>query len=55
MTYASFDSSYDVPSTSRDMATIPKMGPTITVGSAKAQSSKMKPVESGQSRPDQPE
>jgi hypothetical protein len=31
------------------------MGTTIVVGSAKAQSSKEKPVESGQSRPEQPE
>jgi hypothetical protein len=40
--YASPDSSYDAPSTSWDMATISKMGPTIGVGPAKAQGSKAK-------------
>jgi hypothetical protein len=51
----SSDSSYDAPSTSRDTATVSKMGPTIAMGSAKAQGSKVKPTESGQSRPEQPE
>jgi hypothetical protein len=37
------------------MATISKIGPTIAVGSAKAQGSKAKPTESGESRPEQPE
>jgi hypothetical protein len=37
------------------MATVSKMGPTIAVGSAKAQGSKAKATESGQSRPEQPE
>jgi hypothetical protein len=31
------------------------MGPTMAVGSAKAQGSKAKPAESGQSRPEQSE
>jgi hypothetical protein len=38
------DSSYDVPSTSWDMTTIYKMGPTIAEGSTKAQGSKVKPA-----------
>jgi hypothetical protein len=37
------------------MATVSKMGPTIAVGFAKAQGSKAKATESGQSRPEQPE
>jgi hypothetical protein len=44
-----------VPYTSRDMVTISKTGPTIAMGSANAQGSKAKPVESGQSRLEQPE
>jgi hypothetical protein len=40
----SLDSSYDSPSSSRDTATIYKIGPTIVVGSAKTQGSKAKPV-----------
>jgi hypothetical protein len=38
------DSSYDVPSTSWDTTTVSKIGPTIAVGSAKAQGSKVKPA-----------
>jgi hypothetical protein len=53
--YASSDSLYDTPFTSWDTTTISKMGPTITVGSAKAQGSKAKPAKSGQSRLEQPE
>jgi hypothetical protein len=49
------NSSYDVLSTSRDTTTISKTCPMIVVGFAKAQGSKVKPVESGQSRLEQPE
>jgi hypothetical protein len=38
------DSSYDAPSTSWDMTTVSKMGPTTTVRSAKAQGLKAKPA-----------
>jgi hypothetical protein len=44
-----------VPYASCDTATISEMSPTIVVGSAKAQDSKAKPTELGQSRPEQPE
>jgi hypothetical protein len=37
-------SSNDTPSISQDMETISKMGPTITMGSAKAQGLKAKPT-----------
>jgi hypothetical protein len=38
------DSLYNTPSTSWDMATVSKMGPTIVMGSAKAQGLKAKPA-----------
>jgi hypothetical protein len=38
------NSSYDIPSTSRDTEIISKMGPTIAMGSDKAHSSKVKPT-----------
>jgi hypothetical protein len=44
-----------MPYTLRDMATVSEIGPTIVVGFAKAQGSKAKPIESGQSCPEQPE
>jgi hypothetical protein len=50
----SSDSLNDALYTSQAMATISKMGPTIAVGSAKAQGSKAKPTELGQSCPEQP-
>jgi hypothetical protein len=37
------------------MTTVSEMDPIIVVGSAKAQGSKAKSAESGQSRPEQPE
>jgi hypothetical protein len=42
-----------VPYTSRDTAIISETGPTIAMGSAKAQGLKAKPTESGQSHPEQ--
>jgi hypothetical protein len=53
--YASSDSLYDVPFTSRDTTTVYEMGPTVVMGSSKAQRSKAKPDELGQSYPEQPE
>jgi hypothetical protein len=47
--------SSDVPYTLWDTTTLSKTAPTIIVGSAKAQGSKAKPAESGQSRPEKPE
>jgi hypothetical protein len=41
----SSDSSNNAPYTSWDMATVSKMGPTIVVGSTKAQGLKAKPTE----------
>jgi hypothetical protein len=38
------DSSYDVPYTSWDTATVSEMGPKIVMGSSKAQGSKAKPT-----------
>jgi hypothetical protein len=38
------NSSYDVPSTSRDTATVSKMGPKIVEGPTNAQHSKVKPA-----------
>jgi hypothetical protein len=40
----SSDSLYNVPSSSWDMASVSKMGPTIIMGSAKPQGSKAKPA-----------
>jgi hypothetical protein len=42
-----------MPFTSWDIAIISKMGLMIVMGSTKAQGSKAKPTESGQSRPEQ--
>jgi hypothetical protein len=53
--YASSNSSYDMPYTSWDTTTISKTDPTIAVGSAKAEGLKAKPTDSGQSCPKQPE
>jgi hypothetical protein len=46
------DSSYDVAHTSWDTVTKSETGPTIVMGSAKAQDSKAKPINSGQSCPE---
>jgi hypothetical protein len=51
----SSDSSNDAPYTSWDMTTVFEMGPTIAMGSAKAQGSKARPAKSRQSCPEQPE
>jgi hypothetical protein len=45
----------DAPYTSWDMTMVSKTGSMIVVGSAKAQCSKAKPAELGQSHPEQPE
>jgi hypothetical protein len=46
---------YDAPFTLWDTETVSQTDPMIVMGSTKAQDSKEKSVESGQSRPEQPE